>query len=239
MKNHQQYHIGSTIQMSDTEFQNLIETVTDGLQTIIWTSSNEFEFRETEKAIRMHTIPNMDIHALLSDYFGVEIQSFHADNCEYPTIFICYKEISNDECNTHTKEPIDATHDIQCPHCQQTFLITNIHWRKDKNRFTICPHCHKQVFTDKRPEFTQKQIARLHEVHEAVYQLCKTLTQNDNLEKNMNYINEIADTATTALAMEGKKVYYPAIIMTQNSEYVTNVYDPQCDSPFHYGHCSE
>lgn len=67
-------------------------------------------------------------------------------------------------------------------------------------------------------ELNDRQIERIDEVENAVYRLCKVLTENDDLEWNMPYIGEIADMAADILTKQGHKIRYPAIVEDESGE---------------------
>ena len=60
-------------------------------------------------------------------------------------------------------------------------------------------------------ELNQRQIERIDELHNAVYDLCVLFTENPDLEWDMYYIGEIADQITDILVEYGERVHYPAI----------------------------
>ena len=62
------------------------------------------------------------------------------------------------------------------------------------------------------PEFSDAQVQRIDEIHNAVYDLCRVLTENDDLEWDMAYIGEIADIACGILVDQGHRIRYPARI---------------------------
>lgn len=57
-------------------------------------------------------------------------------------------------------------------------------------------------------ELNDDQIARNDEICNAVFELCKVLTENQKLEWDMEYIGDIADYASNALTLSGMKVRY-------------------------------
>lgn len=74
-------------------------------------------------------------------------------------------------------------------------------------------------------ELNDKQIARVDEVENAVYELCKLLTEDKDLKWDMYYIGEIADMAADILTKQGHKVRYPAIVEGgDGNEYVEEYY---------------
>lgn len=74
-------------------------------------------------------------------------------------------------------------------------------------------------------EFTDKQIHRIDEVQNAVYECCKVLTNlDDDLVWDMEYIGEIADVACDILVSKGYKIWYPAHVteLISGKEYITD-----------------
>ncbi|MBQ3476585.1 MAG: hypothetical protein IJH25_00235 [Clostridia bacterium] len=65
-------------------------------------------------------------------------------------------------------------------------------------------------------EFSNAQLERIDEIHNAVYDLCAVLTENANLEWDMAYIGEIADLACDVLTDSGFRIRYPAIITDED-----------------------
>lgn len=65
---------------------------------------------------------------------------------------------------------------------------------------------------DEELELTDAQVERVDEVENAVYKMCCVMTENPDLEWNMEYIGEIADFAAELLAKLGHRVRYPAIV---------------------------
>ncbi len=73
-------------------------------------------------------------------------------------------------------------------------------------------------------EFSVKQERRIDEIHNAVYELCKVLTEkDDDLVWNMEYIGEIADVACDILVDKGFRIRYPAHVTEKDgTEYITD-----------------
>ncbi|MCI9128294.1 hypothetical protein [Sporofaciens musculi] len=61
-------------------------------------------------------------------------------------------------------------------------------------------------------ELSDRQTARIDEIHNAVFEMCKVLTENSDLEWDMYYIGDIADYAANVMCLMGNKVRYPAIV---------------------------
>jgi hypothetical protein len=71
------------------DFEELIDTLTNGLKEV------NFEFSvyitDSDKADDEDTYWEEDILETLSKYFGVEVTSYHSDDCDCPCVWICYK----------------------------------------------------------------------------------------------------------------------------------------------------
>ena len=75
------------------------------------------------------------------------------------------------------------------------------------------------------PEFSDAQLERIDEIHNAVYDLCRVLTENDDLEWNMAYIGRIADVACAILVGNGHRIRYPARVTDDDSPgYIEEYY---------------
>lgn len=61
-------------------------------------------------------------------------------------------------------------------------------------------------------ELSGEMLERIDDIHNAVYELCKVMTEKSDLEWNMEYIGDIADTVASILNDYGFEVRYPAII---------------------------
>ena len=74
-------------------------------------------------------------------------------------------------------------------------------------------------------ELNDAQAERVDEVLNAVYELCRVLTENEDLEWNMGYIGEIADLAASILTEQGHKVRYPAVVTeADDSQHIEEYY---------------
>lgn len=80
--------------------------------------------------------------------------------------------------------------------------------------------------SERELELSDSQLERIDEVENAVYELCKILTEDSDIEWSMSYIGEIADLASNVLASNGHKVRYPSIVIEPDGrqhieDYVT------------------
>ena len=73
-------------------------------------------------------------------------------------------------------------------------------------------------------EFTNEQIERIDEIDNAVFELCKVLTEKEDLEWNMEFIGEIAEMACDILVIKGFKIRYPVHVVNSfdGKEYITD-----------------
>lgn len=78
------------LMMEYDDFKELVETETDGLKTV------DYEFgayiNHSDKAEEEETYDNRDATDILSDYFDVNVTSWHSDtNEEHPCVYILYE----------------------------------------------------------------------------------------------------------------------------------------------------
>lgn len=90
MKNVRENQLKKCIFMELDEFTRLVENLTDGLQTVEY--EDGVYLISTDKADETDTYWNEAMTKTLSNYFDVEVTSFHSDSCEYVGVWICYKE---------------------------------------------------------------------------------------------------------------------------------------------------
>lgn len=76
-------------------------------------------------------------------------------------------------------------------------------------------------------ELTDKQSERNDEIYNAVYEMCKVVAEDDNLEWDMYYLGEIAELAANMMAGRGYRVRFPAIVTEEDgSQHVEEYYEP-------------
>lgn len=68
-----------------------------------------------------------------------------------------------------------------------------------------------EISTDEL-ELNDEQIERQDEIYNGVFELCKIMSENQELEWNMSFIGEIADYAESILTEHGIKVRFPSIV---------------------------
>ena len=90
MKNVSESEIKKCIFKEFDEFKSVIEEITDGLLTCEY-DLDGLCTTETKKAEENETYWEENILNALSEYFGVEVTSFHADDSDYLSVWICYK----------------------------------------------------------------------------------------------------------------------------------------------------
>lgn len=109
---------------------------------------------------------------------------------------------------------------VKCSHCGCEFGLKRT-YADDKGVFAVCPKCEGSFDTDEEVEMTQDQSDRNDEVYEAVYEMCKVLAENPDLEWDMSYIGDIADYAANTLVSHGNRVRFPAVVTEENgSQYI-------------------
>lgn len=118
----------------------------------------------------------------------------------------------------------------KCLNCGHEFYLKKV-FENNEGRFTICPECGSSFETDEEVELSDRQSERVDEVYNAVYEMCKALTENENLEWDMYFIGEIADFAANTLVLAGNKVRYPAVVMEEGgSQYIVEYHEEKENS---------
>ncbi|MCD8098032.1 MAG: hypothetical protein LUE31_08365 [Lachnospiraceae bacterium] len=83
----------------------------------------------------------------------------------------------------------------------------------------------KNKIYDEDLELSNEQSDRVDEVCEAVMDLCKVMCEDPELEWDMQFIGEIADTAAHILTSCGKRVRYPSVVTeADGSQYIEEYY---------------
>ena len=78
---------------------------------------------------------------------------------------------------------------------------------------------------DQELELNDEQSERNDTIHQAVYDLCIVMTQDEDLEWDMEYIGEIADCVASILTSQGKKVRYPSVMTNPDgTQYIEEYY---------------
>lgn len=65
-------------------------------------------------------------------------------------------------------------------------------------------------------EFTDEQVRRIDEIQNAVFDLCKVMTNDENLQWDISFIGDISDIAADILTNSGHRVYYPFRVTFKN-----------------------
>lgn len=89
MKNVRENQLKKCIFMDTDEFKEIYVQVFGVYD--VETNQIDVEFNTCE-GIYFDGISNQDVYAKLSEYFEITITSIHLDDCEYPGVWICYKE---------------------------------------------------------------------------------------------------------------------------------------------------
>ena len=78
-------------------------------------------------------------------------------------------------------------------------------------------------------ELNAKQCVRVDEVYEAVWEMCKVLTENPDLPWNMEFLGPIAEDVSETLTNYGFRVYFPAIVYDadKDEEYISEYYEKE------------
>lgn len=77
-------------------------------------------------------------------------------------------------------------------------------------------------------ELNDEQVARCDEVYNAVYEMCKVMCENTELEWDMHYIGEIAELTANLLVTRGERVRFPAVVTTEYGlQKIEEYYEPE------------
>lgn len=77
------------------------------------------------------------------------------------------------------------------------------------------------------PELSDEQLARCDEIYNAVYEMCKVVAGDEELEWDMHYIREIAELAADMLVGRGCRVRFPAVVTEKDgSQHIEEYYEP-------------
>lgn len=69
-------------------------------------------------------------------------------------------------------------------------------------------------------ELTPEQAQRNDEVYEAVFELCKVLTENPDMDWDMEAIGGIAEYAVDTLVNKGFRIRFPAVVTDGDCQYI-------------------
>lgn len=77
------------------------------------------------------------------------------------------------------------------------------------------------------PELSDEQSARCDEIYNAVYEMCKVVAGDEELEWDMYYIGEIAELTANMMVNRGYKVRFPAIVTEEDGfQHIEEYYEP-------------
>ncbi len=77
------------------------------------------------------------------------------------------------------------------------------------------------------PKLSDEQLARCDEIYNVVYEMCKVIAGDEELEWDMYYIGEIAELVANMMVNRGYKVRFPAIVTEEDgSQHIEEYYEP-------------
>lgn len=110
---------------------------------------------------------------------------------------------------------------VECPECGHGFPLVET-YGDGRGCFAVCPECGGPFYTDKEVELGDSHAERVDEIHNAVFEVCRTLAEDENLEWDMHCIGEIAGFAADILTAAGKKIRYPAVVTEKSGrQYIS------------------
>lgn len=78
------------------------------------------------------------------------------------------------------------------------------------------------------PELSGEQVARNDEIYNAVYEMCKVMCENEELEWDMHYIGEIAELTANLMVTRGELVRFPAVVTEEDgTQHIEEYYNPE------------
>lgn len=92
MKNVENYSLKKCIFMSLEDFEDLVKEITNQKASVQYEYDGIFIETNHDYVDLDEEIYESDVLQLLSEYFDVEVTSFHADDCDYLCVWIVYKE---------------------------------------------------------------------------------------------------------------------------------------------------
>lgn len=83
----------------------------------------------------------------------------------------------------------------------------------------------KKINQEEELELNDEQAARNDEIYNGVFDFCRMLSENPELEWDMSFIGEIADCAASILGRHGIRVRFPAVVTSEDgSQYIEEYY---------------
>jgi hypothetical protein len=117
---------------------------------------------------------------------------------------------------------------VKCPTCNQRFPLLHAEKVKD-DMTTICPCCSDFIILSDNDcvELSGRDIERIDEVSNSVYDLFKVLTEDKNMIPEISDIEEVLEFAMNTLYLRGYKIKVPSIVSKENGDqYIEKYYDP-------------
>ncbi len=86
---------------------------------------------------------------------------------------------------------------------------------------------HEELEKVLNPELSDEQSARCDEIYNAVYEMCKIVAGDEELEWDMYYIGKIAELTANMMVNKGYKVRFPATVTEEDgSQHIEEYYEP-------------
>lgn len=115
-----------------------------------------------------------------------------------------------------------------CTVCHEEFNVVKTQPNEYGDHLvTYCSQCGAENIATEEVELTDKQAERCDEVYNAIYDACKVLTENNDLEWNMAYLGEIAEIACNTLLLTGAadKIHFPSVVQdVYGSQHIEEYY---------------
>ena len=114
-----------------------------------------------------------------------------------------------------------------CDVCNNEFNIVRTHLNDSNELVTICSHCGAELMKEDEVELNALQLCRLDNIYNAVFEMCKVLTDNEELDYNMSYLGPITEFAVNTLLKSkvAHMINFPSVITNKDgSQYIEPYY---------------
>lgn len=116
---------------------------------------------------------------------------------------------------------------MNCIHCGKEFGFSRT-FVSGGFTYVTCPHC-KATFRlnddDGEVELNDEQVARNTEVFNAAHEMCKVMTENEDLEWDAHVLGSLVQLAIELLLEKGEQVHLPCVVTNKDgSQYIQEYY---------------
>lgn len=119
-------------------------------------------------------------------------------------------DIESQSLHTPTNDPSNAAEEVQ----------------KDSDHQPYCQlDCQSASYPTTELELSDDQVARIDAIHNAAYEFCKIMAEDENLFWSMDTIQQISEFAAELLTNQGSTVRFPAVVIEPDGkQYIEEIY---------------